>query len=46
LDGLAADVEARVAMGAAGRRWVEHAVSPAAVGRAYADLINEVNQRR
>ena len=46
LQGLAADTERRVAMGAAGRRWVEHWVSPAAVARAYADLINELNQRR
>ena len=46
LEGLAADTERRVAMGAAGRRWVEDWVSPAAVARAYADLINELNQRR
>ena len=43
---LAADTEGRVAMGAAGRRWVEHSVSPAAVAQAYVDLINELNQRR
>jgi colanic acid biosynthesis glycosyl transferase WcaI len=46
LQGLAADPEAGVAMGQAGRRWVEQAVSPAAVALAYADLINEVIQRR
>ncbi|MGZ4770377.1 MAG: glycosyltransferase, partial [Ilumatobacteraceae bacterium] len=33
-------------LGEAGRRWVLHAVSPAAVAQAYIDLINEVNQRR
>ena len=34
------------AMAVAGRRWVESAASPAAVARAYADLIVELNQRR
>ena len=35
---------APAAMGAAGRRWVEHAASPAAVAEAYADLIDELNR--
>ena len=43
---LASDRERCRAMGAAGRRWVEQAVSPAAVAQAYVDLINEVNRRR
>jgi glycosyltransferase involved in cell wall biosynthesis len=43
---LASDHERRRAMGAAGRRWVEQAVSPAAVAQAYVDLIHEVNRRR
>ena len=42
---LAADADRRRAMGEAGRRWVEGAASPAAVARAYADLIVELNQR-
>jgi colanic acid biosynthesis glycosyl transferase WcaI len=46
LQQVAADHEWRGAMGAAGRRWVEQAVSPAAVAQAYVDLINELNQRR
>jgi len=46
LEQLAADPEQGTAMGAAGRRWVEQAVSPAAVAQAYVDLINEVNRRR
>ena len=46
LEQLAADPEHGTAMGAAGRRWVEQAVSPAAVAQAYVDLINEVNRRR
>jgi glycosyltransferase involved in cell wall biosynthesis len=33
-------------MSAAGRRWVEHAASPAAVAQAYADLIVELNRPR
>ena len=46
LQRLAGDPAGRDAMGAAGRRWVESAASPAAVARAYADLIVELNQRR
>jgi colanic acid biosynthesis glycosyl transferase WcaI len=42
---LAADTSGRHEMAAAGRRWVEHAASPAAVARAYADLIVELNRR-
>ena len=40
------DPAGRDAMAVAGRRWVESAASPAAVARAYADLIVELNQRR
>ena len=43
---LAADSERRRELGDAGHRWVQRAVSPAAVAQAYVDLINEVNQRR
>jgi colanic acid biosynthesis glycosyl transferase WcaI len=43
---LTADVAGRKEMAVAGRRWVEHAASPSAVARAYADLIVELNQRR
>jgi hypothetical protein len=32
-------------MGAAGRHWVELAASPAAVAKAYEDLIVELNRR-
>jgi colanic acid biosynthesis glycosyl transferase WcaI len=46
LQRLAGDDAGRDAMGSAGRRWVESAASPAAVARAYADLIVELNQRR
>jgi colanic acid biosynthesis glycosyl transferase WcaI len=42
---LADDDSRRQAMSVAGRRWVEHAASPTAVARAYADLILELNQR-
>jgi colanic acid biosynthesis glycosyl transferase WcaI len=42
---LSGDVEAQRAMGAAGRAWVEHAVSPAAVAQAYADLVRELRRR-
>lgn len=42
---MADDFSGRQEMAAAGRRWVEQAASPAAVARAYADLIREVNQR-
>ncbi len=43
---LADDPAGRNRMAVAGRRWVERAASPAAVARAYADLIVELNQRR
>ncbi|MEP7201961.1 MAG: glycosyltransferase family 4 protein [Ilumatobacteraceae bacterium] len=33
-------------MAAAGRTWVEHAAAPAAVAKAYVDLIVELNHRR
>ncbi|MGZ4724899.1 MAG: glycosyltransferase family 4 protein [Ilumatobacteraceae bacterium] len=46
LNDLAIDSDRCRDLGAAGRRWVLHAVSPAAVAQAYVDLINEVNQRR
>jgi colanic acid biosynthesis glycosyl transferase WcaI len=46
LQGLAADPSGRHEMAVAGRRWVEHAASPAAVAQAYADLIVELNRRR
>ena len=46
LQRLADDASARHGMGVAGRRWVEGAASPAAVARAYADLIVELNRRR
>lgn len=46
LQRMADDPTARQQMGAAGRRWVEHAASPVAVATAYADLIVELNQRR
>jgi colanic acid biosynthesis glycosyl transferase WcaI len=42
---LAIDAATCQAMGAAGRRWVEHAVSPASVAAAYVELINELNRR-
>jgi colanic acid biosynthesis glycosyl transferase WcaI len=42
---LTDDFSGRQAMSVAGRRWVERAASPAAVARAYADLILELNQR-
>jgi colanic acid biosynthesis glycosyl transferase WcaI len=45
LERLVVDAAACSAMGAAGRRWVEQAVSPSAVAEAYADLIRELNQR-
>jgi glycosyltransferase involved in cell wall biosynthesis len=32
-------------MGAAGRKWVEQWVSPAAVARAYADLVADLNDK-
>ena len=46
LQRMADDPAGRDAMAVAGRRWVESAASPAAVARAYADLIVELNQRR
>ncbi len=45
LERLAGDPSGRDTMAAAGRRWVETAASPAAVARAYADLIVELNRR-
>ena len=45
LKGLAADPGGRHRMAVAGRRWVEQAASPAAVARAYADLVIALNQR-
>jgi colanic acid biosynthesis glycosyl transferase WcaI len=45
LQQLADDASGRRNMALAGRRWVEHAASPAAVARAYADLIVELNRR-
>jgi colanic acid biosynthesis glycosyl transferase WcaI len=46
LQHLADDASGRQRMAVAGRKWVEHAASPAAVARAYADLIVELNRRR
>jgi colanic acid biosynthesis glycosyl transferase WcaI len=46
LRSLAADTSGRDEMAVAGRSWVEHAASPAAVAQAYADLIVELNRRR
>jgi colanic acid biosynthesis glycosyl transferase WcaI len=46
LDELLADPARRAAMGAAGRRFVEGWVSPAAVGVAYEALFDEVVARR
>jgi colanic acid biosynthesis glycosyl transferase WcaI len=45
LQRLVADPEGRQRMAVAGRQWVEHAASPAAVARAYADLVVELNRR-
>ncbi|MBK5333750.1 MAG: glycosyltransferase, partial [Ilumatobacteraceae bacterium] len=45
LQRLADDPDGRHRMAVAGRRWVELAASPAAVARAYADLVVELNQR-
>jgi colanic acid biosynthesis glycosyl transferase WcaI len=42
LSGLLADRDAATAMGAAGRRWVEGAASPAAVAAAYEQLIRSL----
>jgi colanic acid biosynthesis glycosyl transferase WcaI len=42
---LFADPEGTQRMGEAGRRWVETAASPAAVARAYADLVEAVRRR-
>jgi len=46
LQHLADDTAGRDEMGVAGRRWVEHAASPAAIAQAYADLIVELNRHR
>ncbi len=46
LSDLSSDSQRCRHLGEAGRRWVQRAVSPAAVAQAYVDLINEVNQRR
>ena len=46
LQQLADDQSRRSKMGLDGRSWVEHAASPAAVARSYADLIVELNRRR
>jgi colanic acid biosynthesis glycosyl transferase WcaI len=43
---LANDSRRRTDMAAAGRAWVEHAASPAAIAQAYVDLIVELNRRR
>jgi colanic acid biosynthesis glycosyl transferase WcaI len=45
LQGLAADPDNRRRMAVAGRGWVEQAASPAAVARAYADLVIALNRR-
>ncbi len=44
LQELAADSSRRAAMAASGRRWVEQATSPAAIAKAYAELIVELNR--
>jgi glycosyltransferase involved in cell wall biosynthesis len=46
LERLASDPDGRQRMAVDGRRWVEQAASPAAVARAYADLVVELNGRR
>lgn len=43
LSRMLADPASTAEMGRAGRDWVEQNVSPAAVGRAYADLIGQVS---
>jgi colanic acid biosynthesis glycosyl transferase WcaI len=43
---MADDFSGRQEMASAARRWVEQAASPAAIARAYADLIVELNRRR
>ena len=45
LRAMAADPAGQQRMAAGGRRWVEQAASPAAVARAYADLVIALNQR-
>jgi colanic acid biosynthesis glycosyl transferase WcaI len=45
LERLASDPEGRQRMSVTGRRWIEQAASPAAVARAYADLVVELNER-
>jgi colanic acid biosynthesis glycosyl transferase WcaI len=42
---LVGDPAKRYRMGAAGRRWAEQTASPAAVAKAYEDLIVELNRR-
>ena len=46
LQRLVDDPAGRQRMSLAGRSWVEQAASPAAVARAYSDLIVELNRRR
>jgi colanic acid biosynthesis glycosyl transferase WcaI len=43
---LVADAGLRAAMGAAGRRWVEHAATPSSVAATYESLIRELGARR
>ncbi|MEY2400775.1 MAG: colanic acid biosynthesis glycosyl transferase WcaI [Ilumatobacteraceae bacterium] len=45
LQRLTDDSAGRARMAVSGRHWVEHAASPTAVARAYADLILELNRR-
>jgi colanic acid biosynthesis glycosyl transferase WcaI len=45
LEQLLDDPRRRDEMGAAGRKWVEQWVSPAAVARAYADLVVDLNDK-
>lgn len=46
LDALLADPKSTAAMGRAGRHWVEQAASPAAIAAAYAQLVDDLAQRR
>jgi colanic acid biosynthesis glycosyl transferase WcaI len=46
LQRLAGDPTGRERMAGAGRQWVEHAASPAAVAGAYVELILELNRRQ
>ena len=43
---MLADPTALASMGAAGRTWVEHAASPAAIAASYADLFVELSRTR